>query len=290
VPEGRGEGEFPGAGMRGRGSAEELAEGVGTFAEVGQVAVDHLGGGDAGGVDADVDGGDDAILAGADRDGDGAEAKLELFVGEGEGVGADAADDFGEDADVGDGFRSQGLQLDAIEKCFELGVGQRGEKDSSHRSAVSRQAASHRQSDGHDALGGGAREINDLVAVEDAQRTGFVEEFAEVLEEGLGDGRQRRGGEVGKAELENASLEAEGTPRVFSVAKLREGDEDAADGGARKAGDARELRNGEPLGVAFETFENFQPASKRENEIGVADEGSEVAGGIAGVVARRGDG
>ncbi len=75
--------------------AEEDGEFVGGVAQVREEARLHLEDGDAGGVAAEVDGGDGASAGGEDGDGEGAEADLVLLIAEGVAVAADVAQERG---------------------------------------------------------------------------------------------------------------------------------------------------------------------------------------------------
>jgi hypothetical protein len=99
---------------------EENAELGGGGAEWGEELGLHLEHRHTWSVAGEVDGGDDAAVAGMDGDGDGAEADFELLVAEGVAVAADVAEGEAEFVGRGDGAWGVLRHDDAGEVGFEL--------------------------------------------------------------------------------------------------------------------------------------------------------------------------
>ena len=66
----------------------------------------------------------------------------------------------------GDGAGGVGREDDAGEVLLELLRGQVGKQDAAHAGAVGGQTAADVEVDGHDAVDGGAGDVDDLVAIE----------------------------------------------------------------------------------------------------------------------------
>ena len=68
------------------------------------------------------------------------------------------------------------------------------EQNAAHASAVGRKSAADVEVDGHDAIDGGACDIDDLVAIEGRDREGFAMGGGHALQDGLGGGGEGVGG------------------------------------------------------------------------------------------------
>ena len=168
---------------------------------------------------------------------------------------------------------------DAGQVLFELVGGQVGEKDAAHAGAVGGQAAADVEIDGHDTVDGGARDVNDVVAVECGYGERFAEGGGHALEDGLGGAREGVGGGVGVGEGQHA-----GAKRIARTvfgsgeSKFGEGIETASDGGAGEASAYAELRDGH-LGVLLgECLDDDESSGEGGHEVGIAGEGVERGG------------
>ncbi len=153
--------------------------------------------------------------------------------------------------DRGDGAGGVRGEDDAGEVGLELLGGKIGEQDASHAGAVGGEAAADVEIDGHDAVDGGAGDVDDVVAVERGDGEGLAQGGGHALEDGLGRGGERVRRGVGVGEGEHARTQGV-AGAVFGAGKaeLGEGVEAAADGGAGEAGADAELRDGHLRGSA----------------------------------------
>ena len=135
-------------------------------------------------------------------------------------------------------------------RAREVGVErrrERGQQDAAHRGRVGREARADVDRDAHDARGGDAADVDDLVAVEHRHRAGLADLRREPLEVRLGDLGQAQARQVRVAELEHARGEREVLAVAAHVAEVDQREQEAARGRAREvraAGDVgeRQLR------------------------------------------------
>ena len=206
---------------------------------------DVLGG--AAGVRGDVDRGDHAAARVADRRRDRAQALLELLVDQRPALLADRARARRAASSALSIARAVSGRISA--RC-EVGVErrrQRREQDAAHRGRVGREARADVDRDAHDARGGDAADVDDLVAVEHRHRAGLADLRREPLEVRLGDLGQAQARQVRVAELEHARGQREVLAVAAHVAEVDQREQEAARGRAREvraAGDVgeRQLR------------------------------------------------
>ena len=115
---------------------------------------------------------------------------------------------------------------------------------------------------------GHARDVDDVVAVEHADRGGLVDLGDEALEVRLGDLGQRQAGQERVAELEHARGERELPPVGAHVAEVGEREQEAPRGGAREPGRARDVAERERRRVGAERADDREPALQRLHEVG----------------------
>ena len=132
-----------------------------------------------------VDGADSLSAAVEHRHGECAQATLEFFVDDGESLFAVVADAVEQRLKVGDGLRRVGLDALGLQPPPDLGFIQIAEQDAAERRMHRRQPAADRQRRRHDAPGRHARDIDDVVALQDRGRAGLAEPFAEFAHQGL---------------------------------------------------------------------------------------------------------
>ena len=227
--------------------------------------------GHARGAAAEIERGDDAAGGRVDGHGERAEADLVLLVDQGVAVAADVAQGEAKLFDAADGAGGVRGQHDAGEILLELLGRQIRQQDAAHAGAVGGQAAADVEIVGHDAGDGGARDVDDVVAVERGDGEALAQGGGHALEDGLGGGGEGVGGGVGVREREHAR--AQGVAgAVFDAgeAELGEGVEAAADGGAGEAGLDGELRDGHLRGLRGEGLDDEQAAGERGHEVRVA--------------------
>ena len=158
---------------------------------------------------AEVDGGNGATGGREDGDGERAEAYFIFLIAEGVAVATDVAKEEAELLDRGNGACGVGREDNAGEILFELLGGQIGEKDAAHAGAVGGKTAADVEIDGHDTVDGGARDVNDVVAVECGYGERFAEGGGHALEDRLGRAGEGVGCGVGVREGQHA-----GTKRI----------------------------------------------------------------------------
>jgi hypothetical protein len=240
----------------------------------------HLEYGKAGGVAAEVDGGDDAAGGGVDRDGEGAEANFVLLIDESVAVAADVAQGEAKLFDGADGARGVGDKVDVGEVVFELLDGEVGEQDAAHAGAVGGETAADVEVDGHNSVDLGAGDVDDVFAVEGGDGERFAEGGGHALKDGLGGGGEGVGRGVGMGEGEHARTQrVAGAVFGAGKAELGEGVETAADSGAGEASFDAELGDGHLRGLLGEGLDDDESAGERGHEVGVADVDVESGGG-----------
>ena len=157
------------------------------------------------------------------------------------------------------------------EILLELVVGEPGQENSAHAGAVGGKAAADVEVHCHDAGDAGARDVDDVLAVEGGDGKGLVERARHALDDGLGRCGEGIGGGVGVGECQHARAEGvAGAVFGSGESQLREGVEAAADGGAGKASLDAELRDGHLGGLLGEGLDDDEAASERGHEIGIA--------------------
>ncbi|MNE58156.1 hypothetical protein D3C80_1531700 [compost metagenome] len=85
-----------------------------------------------------------------------------------------------------------------------------------HRGGEGRQAAADVQIYGHDAFGRGTGDIQNIVAVQRGDRTGLIQQLADVFQHRLGGFRQRRGTEIGMGQRQDPWAQL----KVFAVLRV----------------------------------------------------------------------
>ena len=182
-----------------------------------------------------------------------------------------------------------GVRIDLGEVLLELLGGEVGEQDAAHAGAVRGETAADVEVDGHDAVDLGAGDVDDVFAVERGDGEGFAEGGGHALEDGLGGAGEgvRRG--VGVREGEHARAEGvAGAVFCAGEAKLGEGVEAAADGGAGEPGLDAELGDGHLRRLLGEGLNDDESAGEGGHEVGVA--GVDVERGGRGGLGAGGDG
>ena len=196
-------------------------------------------------------------------------ALFEFLVDDRVSLAPHLADERPEPVRVGDGPRGEPLERGLGEVPVEFVIGQRREQHPPHRRGVGGEPGSHRDRDGHDALGGHAGHVDDLVTIENRDRRGLMQPGDEFLQVRRGHLRQRQPGQVGIAELEHPRPQRELPAVVADVTELDQGQQEPArrrPGQARRLGD---LAQAQPLSVRPERPDHRQPAVQRLDEVTV---------------------
>src|SRR6185312_614065 len=93
---------------------------------------------------------------------------------------------------------------------------------------------------------------------------------AQLLEYRNGERRERSGGQIRKAEAQNTRRQAVYGAIVLRIPELFEGDQQAANRRAGKAGSRRHLGDGTAPWAVVERFNDLKATRERENVIGIA--------------------
>ena len=104
----------------------------------------------------------------------------------------------------------------------QLVAGQGAEEHAPHRRAVGGKTARHGQPNGQDPLRGGARDVDDVVAVEDGEGAGLVQPVGHAFEDGLRDARRGRRREIRVAQRQHARPELVGAARGGRIPEHRQ--------------------------------------------------------------------
>src|SRR5690606_35649090 len=179
----------------------------------------------------------------------------------------------------GDGAGGEAAQAGPVEVRVEVGRGEGGEEDAAHGGAVRGEAGADADGHAHDAGGGDAGHVHDVLAVEHGDGGRFVHLGGEAFEVGGGDLGQREAGQVGVAEFEYAGGEGEQPPVAAHVPEVGEGEQEAAGGGAGEAGGAGDVAEGQPGGAGGEGADHGEAAGQR---LHVFDHGSGASGRMFG--------
>jgi len=254
-------------------------------AELGQHARFEVARGNARRLHAHVDRGGAAADVIAHRYGQRAQADLQLLVDDGVAVAAHAVDDLLELRRRRHGAIGVRDQAHAREIGTEL-VGRKSrEQHASHRCAMRRKPAAEAQVDRHDAIPRrGARDVQDLVTVEDGHRARFAHDVRHAIEHRLRRRRERRRRHVRMAEFQDPRAQVERAPVLAAdIAELGQCMEAPPHGGARDPGALADLRDRELTPLASERPDDREPAGERRHEVGIAGcRVHRVGGGLVG--------
>lgn len=236
----------------------------------------HLNDGHAGGTPAQIDCGDGAAGWSEDGDGEGAESDLVLLIAEGVAVAADVAEEKAKLLDGVNGAGGMGGEDDAGQVLLELLRRKVGKEDAAHAGAVGGQAAADVEVDCHDAVDGGASDVDDIVAVEGGDREGLAERGRHALEDRLRCTGESVGCGVGVGEGEHTRTEGvAGAVFRAGEAEFGEGVKAAADGGAGEAGANAELGDRHLWILLSESLDDDETSGEGSHKIRVTGEGVE---------------
>ncbi len=136
--------------------------------------------------------------------------------------------------------------------------------------AVGGQAPAHVEIRRHDARGRGARDVDDLVAVEGGERARFVQRLAEAIEDRLRQDRERRRGQVAMGERQHARAQVEPAGLVHGDEAQRGQRVQAAPRrGAGDAGAVAHLRDRHAPLLVGQREQHREPAGQRGDEVGI---------------------
>jgi hypothetical protein len=214
----------------------------------------------------EVDRGDDATAAVADRRGDRPQARFELLVDDRVALLAHAGKLRLELRACGDRLVGQRHQLELVEELGALALLQAGQKHAPHRGGVGRQPGAHADHHIHDPARRHAGDIDHGLAVEDGDRRGLANLLDEPLEVRLGHVRQSERREVGEAELEHPGRQRETPAGLLHVAEALEREHEAARCRARELAGAGDVAQRHRLG-AVQRADHRQPARERLDEV-----------------------
>ncbi len=204
------------------------------------------------------------------RHGDRAQADLQLLVDQRDAFATHLFQQVEEIVHAGDRAFGTRPQRIAFQIAFQRVARQRRQQHAAHRGAVRRQAAARPQADRHDAHGFRARHVQDVIAVEHAQRAGFVHVIAQGIQHRLCGRCHRRRGDIGAAHAQHARQQHEATALFADVTELFQRVQHAPYRCARDARIGADLRHGHFARVLREHAQHGQAAAERGHEIRIA--------------------
>ena len=141
--------------------------------------VAHVVAGDARRVGGEVEPGDRRAAPVDDRHGDRAQAALQLLVDDGKALLAIGLDAVEERLRLDDGLRRVGLEAQRHDPPPEFAVLDEAELRAPERGVEGREPRADRHRDAHDAARRNARNVDDVSALQDRRRAGFLHAGAE---------------------------------------------------------------------------------------------------------------
>jgi hypothetical protein len=170
---------------------------------------------------------------------------------------------------IGHGQRRIGAQVRPVHALLALGLGQGRQQHAPHGGMEGRQARADAERDRDRLAAAGARDMHDLVPIEQPGRAGNPEPARDILQGRLDRLPHRHRREKGVTQLQDARAQRIEAAFQADISQLDQGMEKAADGGARQAGALGDVTHAQLRGVDAEGADDRQATRQRMDEIGI---------------------